>query len=242
MELIVLLALFPGAGSRLWREQMPPLQRADGDSKVCTGLLGRKARVPLFQAQTLLSYPAPPPQSMEHLAPATRDPISCHKPNAWLLALFIAAVGIFCCVINFLTKKAVHIPARLEKWRQILPSHSFLSPPLSLQCYDLWVRFWGSYSEWLSYPLWVSVCSPGRWGVRSLFTNTLFSLYFFPESRTSHTPTTTPASWSLPPDILNLKTKKRVGSEKPHSGFSSIKASNYVGIISLIVSTRQSLS
>lgn len=44
------------------------------------------------------------------------------------------------------------------------------------------------------------------------------------------------------PASLNFKTQKRVGSKKPYSDFSSVKPSNDVGIVSLIVSTRPSLS
>lgn len=36
------------------------------------------------------------------------------------------------------------------------------------------------------------------------------------------------------------KQKQRVGSRKPYSGFSSIRTSNYVGVISLFVPDRAS--
>lgn len=64
------------------REQMPPLQGTWRDSKVHAGLLGRETRM-----QTLLSYPAPHLESVEHLALATRDPSPCHQPSACLLAV-----------------------------------------------------------------------------------------------------------------------------------------------------------
>lgn len=212
---------------------MPPLQGTKRDSKVHAEGLGRKARVPPLPSANPFKLPSPHPQGVGHLAPATRDPIFCLKPNAWLLALFIAAVGIICCLINFLTKKAVQVPAQLEKWRQtLLHRHFSLFPPLlGLHCYYSQVLILGWQSVQVNCPFWASVCSFVKWKVTPLFTSILFSPVSFGK---------------FPPPllltVLNLQTNKRVGSEKPYSGFSSITASNRVGIISLIVSARRSLS
>lgn len=104
-------------------EQMPPRQGTQRDSKVLTALLGRP-RVPRATSFQLPSRSFP-----ECGAPGTshKGPVSCYKPNIWLLALLIAAVGISCCLLKFLTKKAVHVPTQLEKWRQTWPSPASLS-------------------------------------------------------------------------------------------------------------------
>ena len=110
-------SLFPGAESKMRESNCLHCR----ELRRMAGLLCGRLESHPFHVQPLLSYPAPPHQSVGHLAPATRDPISCHKPNAWMLALFITAVGISCCLINSLTKKTVRVPAQPDTWSRHCP-------------------------------------------------------------------------------------------------------------------------
>lgn len=66
-------SLFPGAESKMRESNCLHCRELRG----MAGLLcGRLESHPLH-VQPLLSYPAPPLQRVGHLAPATRDPISC---------------------------------------------------------------------------------------------------------------------------------------------------------------------
>lgn len=172
------------------------------------------------------------PSSLECGTPGTsrKGPYLLPQTNTGLLTLFITAGGISRRLINFLTKKKLALVlVQPEKWRQTLPSPTFLPAPVGLCHYYLQVLFQGWHPAQLSCPLWASLWSSVKWGIRALFPSIYFFLCFFLES---------PCHSHLP----NLQTKKIVGSKKSSSGFSSIKFSNYVGVISLIVSTRPSLS
>lgn len=119
------------------------------------GLLYGRLESHPFHVQPLLSYPAPPLQRVGHLAPATRDPISCHKPNAWMLALFITAVGISCCLINSLTKKTF-LHSQTHGADTALRPHPRPLPRAGTIIISSLLRL---HHEQVNCPLWASVCS-----------------------------------------------------------------------------------